>query len=241
MPLVGCWILWMSCAQYILLLMFCGLGQHSGYSNLLWASLGCGIYHLPLSSAEVKENVELYLYSPCRPWTFYFFLKLFICLGRVAIVPLAEWSWVQILVGTKDFSLLQNIQTNSGSHPAGLPAWRSPCTLQPSGDTSSKSNISGTLDRPWWPLNVATKVPIPYSVRFLSVSMDEKRSLQRKSKHKRRIGRLHYEWCCPHKVRTPRWPQESYTYYCQESWRVHWSQWWDFWTIAIYWDHLHNQ
>ena len=29
----------MSCAQYILLLMFCGLGQHSGYSNLLWAGV----------------------------------------------------------------------------------------------------------------------------------------------------------------------------------------------------------
>ena len=127
MPLVGYWILCMKCAEYMWLLVFCGPGQHSEYSDLLWASLGCGIYHLPLSSAEVKGNVELYLYSPCRPWTFYFFFfKLFICLGRVAIVPLAEWSWVQILVGTKDFSLLQNIQTNSGCHPAGLPAWRSP-------------------------------------------------------------------------------------------------------------------
>jgi hypothetical protein len=33
--------------------------------------------------------------------------------------------------------------------------------------------------------SVATKVPRPYSFRFLSVGMDEKRSLQRKSKHKR--------------------------------------------------------
>jgi hypothetical protein len=32
----------------------------------------------------------------------------------------------------------------------------------------------------------------PYSFRFLSVGMDEKVSLQRKSKHKRRIGRSHY-------------------------------------------------
>jgi len=47
-------------------------------------------------------------------------------------------------------------------------------------------------------------------IRFLSVGMDEKRSLQRKSKHKRRIGRSHYEQCCPHTVRTPRRPQESY-------------------------------
>ena len=33
----------------------------------------------------------------------------------------------------------------------------------------------------------------PYTFRFLSVGMDEKRSLKRKSKHKRRIGRSHYE------------------------------------------------
>jgi hypothetical protein len=52
----------------------------------------------------------------------------------------------------------------------------------------------------------------PYSFRFLSVGMDEKRILQRKSKHKRRIGRLHYEYCCPHKARTPRKPQDSYAY-----------------------------
>ena len=51
-------------AQYILLLMFCGLGQHSGYSDLKWASPGCGIYHPLLSSAEVKQSAELYLYSP---------------------------------------------------------------------------------------------------------------------------------------------------------------------------------
>jgi len=31
----------------------------------------------------------------------------------------------------------------------------------------------------------------PYSIRFLSVGMDEKRSLQRKSKHKRKIGHSH--------------------------------------------------
>ena len=66
-------------------------------------------------------------------------------------------------------------------------------------------------------------------IGFLSVGMDEKRSLQRKSKHKRRIGRLYYEQYCPHKARTPRWPQESYTYCCQEGWKVHWSRWWDFW------------
>jgi len=36
----------------------------------------------------------------------------------IATVPLAGWSWVQILVWTKDFSLLQNVQTSSGAHPA---------------------------------------------------------------------------------------------------------------------------
>ena len=57
----------MRCAQYILLFMFCGPEQHSGYGDLLWASPGYGIYHPPLSSAEVKESIELSLYSPCRP------------------------------------------------------------------------------------------------------------------------------------------------------------------------------
>jgi len=33
----------------------------------------------------------------------------------------------------------------------------------------------------------------PYSFRFVAAGMDEKRSLQSKSKHKRRIGRSHYE------------------------------------------------
>ena len=65
-------------------------------------------------------------------------------------------------------------------------------------------------------------------MRILSVGMDEKRSLHRKSKRKRRISRSHYEQCCPYKARTPRRPQESYTYYCQEGWKVHWSRWWDF-------------
>ena len=49
-----------------------------------------------------------------------------------------------------------------------------------------------------------------------------------KSKHKRRIGRLHYEQCWRHKARTPRPPQESYIYYYQEGWKVHWSRWMGF-------------
>jgi len=39
------------------------------------------------------------------------------------------------------------------------------------------------MDQPWWSHSVATKVPRLYSFRFLSVGMDEKQSLQRKSKH----------------------------------------------------------
>ena len=50
------------------------------------------------------------------------------------------------------------------------------------------------------------------TVRIFSVGMDEKRSVQRKSTHKRRIGRSHYEQCWRHKARTPRRPQQSYTY-----------------------------
>ena len=38
MPFVGCWILCIRCAD-ILFFMFCGPGQHSGYSDYLSASL----------------------------------------------------------------------------------------------------------------------------------------------------------------------------------------------------------
>jgi hypothetical protein len=61
------------------------------------------------------------------------------------------------------------------------------------GDTSSTLNIPRTMYRPWWSHSVATKVPRPCSFRFLSVGMDEKRSLQRKSKHKTRIVLLKQE------------------------------------------------
>ena len=37
------------------------------------------------------------------------------------------------------------------------------------------------MDRLRWSSSVATKVPRPYSFRFLSVGTDEKRSLQRES------------------------------------------------------------
>ena len=37
---------------------------------------------------------------------------------NIVTVLLAGWSWVQIFVETKHFSLLQNIQTSSWTHPA---------------------------------------------------------------------------------------------------------------------------
>jgi len=42
------------------------VGQDSivGVVTTYGPAQGCGIYHPPLSSAEVKESVELYLYSP---------------------------------------------------------------------------------------------------------------------------------------------------------------------------------
>ena len=36
----------------------------------------------------------------------------------IAIRLRAKWSSVQILVGTRSLSLLQNVQTSSGAHPA---------------------------------------------------------------------------------------------------------------------------
>jgi hypothetical protein len=54
-------------------------------------------------------------------------------------------------------------------------------------------------------------------LRVSSVGMDETRSLKRKVNPKRRIGRSHYEQCCPPKATTLRRPQESYTCCCQES------------------------
>ena len=73
--------------------MFRGLGQCSVYSDLLWASLGCGICHPPLSSAEVKESIELYLYSPLnacfRINLFFLFLIVYLFGDRVA------WSVLQ--------------------------------------------------------------------------------------------------------------------------------------------------
>jgi hypothetical protein len=55
------------------------------------------------------------------------------------------------------------------------------------------------MDRARWYRSLATKVFRPYSLGFWFVGMDEKRSIQRKGKYKRRIAGLHYGWCCPHK------------------------------------------
>jgi hypothetical protein len=54
-------------------------------------------------------------------------------------------------------------------------------------------------------------------IRFLSVGMDEKRNLQRKSKHKRRIGRLS-------DLHTKRSPTQSDTY--QMLYWYNWFSWW---------------
>jgi len=70
-------------------------------------------------------------------------------------------------------------------------------------------------------------------IRFFVCGAGWKAKSTKKNKHKRRIGRSHYEQCCPHKACMPRRPQESYTYYCQESWKMHWIRWWDFWTLKL--------
>jgi hypothetical protein len=124
MLLVGCWNLCVRYAYYVFILMFCRPEEHSGYSDLLWASLGCGIYYPPLSSAEVKESVQLYLYSPLNACYRVKFILYFLSVWgegsmvSLATVPLAGWSQVQILVGSKDFSFLQNVQTSPGAHSA---------------------------------------------------------------------------------------------------------------------------
>jgi hypothetical protein len=49
-------------------------------------------------------------------------------------------------------------------------------------------------------------------------------------------------WSLALRIVLPRQPQESYMYYCQENWKVHWSWWWDFWTCTVNCcNHLHNQ
>jgi len=124
-----------SCARDVLIIsnFLCFVGQDSivGIATTYGPAHCCGIYHPPLSNTEVKESAELYLYTPCRPWMpvvkwnlfFTFSLTFMSVWGQgstvsIVTVLLAGWSWVQILVGTKDFSPLQNIQTSSGAHTA---------------------------------------------------------------------------------------------------------------------------
>jgi hypothetical protein len=71
------------------------------------------------------------------------------------------------------------------------------------------------MDRARWSRSLATKVSRPYSLGFWFVGMDEKRSIQRKGKYKRRIAGSHYGWCCPHK-RMPRRPQKNIVLLPQE-------------------------
>ncbi|KAJ4426809.1 hypothetical protein ANN_26608 [Periplaneta americana] len=49
------------------------------------------------------------------------------------------------------------------------------------------------MDRQIWSRFLATKIPGPYPFRVLSVGMVEMRSVQRKSKHKSRFNRSHYD------------------------------------------------
>jgi len=84
MPLVGCYV-YEICSLYLL----CFVGQDSvvGIAITYGPGQGCGIYHPPLSSVEVKESVEIYLYSPHRPWmpvvewNLFFSFNFFICFG----------------------------------------------------------------------------------------------------------------------------------------------------------------
>jgi len=110
-------------------LCFVGRDSIVGVATSCEPARGCGIYHPPLFRSEVKESVELYQHSSCRPWMpvvglNYVFLLFFLSVWgqgsvvSIVTVPLAGWSWVHILVEAKGFSLLQNIQTSSGAHTA---------------------------------------------------------------------------------------------------------------------------
>jgi hypothetical protein len=48
------------------------------------------------------------------------------------------------------------------------------------------------MDQARWSRSLATKVSRPYSLGLWFVGMDEKRSIQRKGKYKRRIAGSHY-------------------------------------------------
>ena len=85
----------------------------------------------------------------------------------------------------------------------------------------------------------------PYSFRFLSVGMDEKRSLQRKSKHKRRIvARIMNSAALIKQERQDdlRRATRTIAKRAEKCTEVDGGIFEHLlWTVAIYWDHLHNQ
>jgi len=54
---------------YLITNFSCFVGRDSivGMATTCEPAQGCGIYHPPLSSFEVKESAELYLYTLYRP------------------------------------------------------------------------------------------------------------------------------------------------------------------------------
>jgi hypothetical protein len=75
------------------------------------------------SKAEVKERVELYLYSPSGPlWPVLgrplALRLLLLLLVSTSTAVRARQSEARTPVGARDLSLLQNAQTDPGAHPA---------------------------------------------------------------------------------------------------------------------------
>ena len=99
-----------------------------------------------------------------------------------------------------------------------------------------------TKDRPRWSRSLATKVPRPYSFRFLSVGMDEKRSLQRKRDEL--VTRIMNSAALLNQERQDNLRRVTLTVVkrvenCIEVGGGIFEHL--LWTVAIYWDHLHNQ
>jgi hypothetical protein len=85
---------------------------------------GPGIDHPPPSSAEVKERVQLYLYSPFVPsWPILGWIlplldyRMIIEPPWLSMGPMLQAGWHMIWQPARDFSYLQNVQTGSGAHP----------------------------------------------------------------------------------------------------------------------------
>ena len=78
----------------------------SSFHGVQWAGLGRTSWNLILSFFLL-----LFLFPPglFGGWE---------RMVSIVTVPPAGWSWVQTLVGTKNFSLLQDVQSSSEAHPA---------------------------------------------------------------------------------------------------------------------------